>query len=117
MTDPWSISPPFRRAGVSPAWALRTRGPDECRLLWKDFQRRNLVPFELEQVSKINGAAGKVPSQVAGDDCLPVLLFARERLAGVLKLCRGARLPLFDCRSAFVSVPLVLHDGIFSKAL
>src|SRR5262249_44610579 len=82
-----------------------------------DFQRRDLVPFELEEESKVNGAAGKIANQVAGDDGLPVLLFARERLTGVLILCRGVRLPRFDCGSAFVSVPLVLHDGIFSETL
>jgi hypothetical protein len=89
--------------------------PRHVRLL-DDFQRRNLVPFELEKVSKVNGAAGKISNQVAGDDYLPVLLFARERLTGVLILCRGVRLPRFDCGPAFVVVPLVLHDGIFSEA-
>src|SRR2546427_9541975 len=65
--------------------------------LWDDFQRRNLVPFEFEKESKVNGAAGKISNQMAGDDRLPVLLFARERLACVFILGRGIRLPLFDC--------------------
>src|SRR3989442_15097150 len=85
--------------------------------LWDDFQRRNLVPFEFEKESKVNGAAGKISNQMAGDDRLPVLRFARERLACVFILGRGIRLPLFDCGPAFVGVPLVLHDGIFSEAL
>src|SRR2546425_5378584 len=54
---------------------------------------------------------------MAGNDRLPVLLFARNRLACVFILCRGIRLPLFDCGPAFVGVPLVLHDGIFSETL
>src|SRR5688572_1886135 len=84
---------------------------------WNDLQRRNLVPFELEKVSKVNGAAGKVSNQVASHDYLLVLLFTDERLTGVLILCRGVRLPLFDCGPAFVSVPLVFHDGTFCETL
>ena len=75
---------------------------------WYDFQPRNLVPFEFEKEPKVNGAAGKVSNQMAGNNCLSVLLFARDRLACVFILCRGIRLPLFDCGPAFVSVPLVL---------
>ena len=52
---------------------------------------------------------------VAGHDYLPVLRFACERLTRILILCRGGGFPLFDCGLAFVSVPLVLHDGIFSE--
>src|SRR6266849_2752223 len=85
--------------------------------LWDYFQRRNLVPLEFEKESKVNGAAGKISNQMAGDDLLPVLLFARERLACVFILGRGIRLPLFDCGPAFVGVPLVLHEGIFSETL
>src|SRR2546430_2143431 len=61
--------------------------------------------------------AGKVSNQMAGHDCLPVLPFARERLACVFMLCRGIRLPLFDGGLAFVGVSLVLHDCIFSETL
>jgi hypothetical protein len=84
---------------------------------WYDFQRRNLVPFEFEKESKVNRAAGKLSHQMAGDDRLPLLLFARERLACVFILCRGIRLPRFDCGPATVRVPLVLHDGIVSETL
>src|ERR1051325_8003928 len=82
-----------------------------------DFQRHNLVPLELEKVSKINRAAGKISNQVAGEHCLPVLLFARERLTGVLIFFSYVAFPLLDRRPAFVRVPLVLHDGIFSETL
>src|SRR5882672_4988584 len=91
---------------------LRTRNPSRY-----DLQRSNLPTFECEEESKVSGAAGKVSNQMAGDDRLPLLLFARERLACVFILCRGIRLPLFDCGPAFVGVPLVRHDGIFSEAL
>ena len=88
--------------------------------LGDNFQRRNLVPFELfelEKESKVNGAAGKISNQVAGDNYYPVLLFARDRLAGVFVFGRSTRLPLLDRRSAFVGVSLILHDGIFSETL
>src|SRR6266404_4016394 len=90
--------------------------PGRSRPSRNDFQRRDLVAFKLEKESKVNRASGKVPDQMAGDDRLSVLLFARQRLACVLILCRGIRLPRFDCGPAFVGVPLVLHDGIFSEA-
>lgn len=82
-----------------------------------DFQRRNLVSFEFEEESKINGAAGKVSNQMAGDDRFPVLLFTRGGLARVFILCRGVGFPLFDCGPAFVGMPLVLHGGVFGEAL
>ena len=85
--------------------------------LGDNFQRRNLVPFELEKESKVNGAAGKISNQVAGDNYYPVLLFARDRLAGVFVFGRSTRLPLLDRRSALVGVSLILHDGIFSETL
>ena len=85
--------------------------------LWDDFQRCDLVAFEFEVEPEINGAAGKVSNQMAGDDRLPVLLLARERLTCVFILCRGVRPPRFDCGPTFVSVPLVLYDGIVSEAL
>ena len=85
--------------------------------LWDDFQRRNLVPFEFEKESKVNGAAGKISNEVAGDNYYPVLLFARDRLAGVFVFGRSTRLPLLDRRSALVGVSLILHDGIFSETL
>ena len=83
---------------------------------WYDLQRRNLVPFEFEKESKVNRAAGKVSNQMAGDDCLSVPIFACQRLACVLIPGRHIRLPLFDSGPAFVSMPLILHDGIFSEA-
>src|ERR1051326_8327447 len=82
-----------------------------------DLQRCNLVPFELEKISKVNGAAGKVSNQMAGNNRRSVLLFACERLACVFIFCRGIRLPLFDGSPAFVGVPLILHDGILSETL
>jgi hypothetical protein len=95
----------------------RACGVKWAKTLWDDFQRRNLGPFKLEKESKVNGATGKVSNQVARDDYLPVLLFAGDRLTGVLILCRGVRLPLFDCGPALVGLPLVLHDGILSETL
>jgi peptidoglycan/LPS O-acetylase OafA/YrhL len=80
-----------------------------------DFQRCDLVAFESEEESEIHGAAGKVAGEPAGDDDLPVLLFARERLARVLVLGRGIRFPLFDRGPALVGVPLVFHDGRFCE--
>ena len=85
--------------------------------LGDNFQRRNLVPFELEKESKVNGAAGKISNQVAGDNNYPVLLFARDRLAGVFVFGRSPCLPLLDRRPALVGVSLILHDGIFSETL
>jgi hypothetical protein len=85
--------------------------------LGDNFQRRNLVAFELEKESKVNGTAGKISNQVAGDNYYPVLLFARDRLAGVFVFGRSTRLPLLDRRSALVGVSLILHDGIFSETL
>ena len=82
-----------------------------------NFQRRDLISFQFEEVSKIYGAAGKVPGEPAGDDSLSVLLFARERLARVFILCRGICLPFFDRGRALVGVSLVLHDGIFNETL
>src|SRR6267154_2929496 len=81
------------------------------------FQRRDLVAFKFEKESKVHRTAGKVSNQMAGDDRLPLLLFARNWLACVFILCRGIRLPLSDCGPAFVGVPLVLHDGIVSETL
>src|ERR1051326_4492336 len=49
-----------------------------------DFQRCDLVAFQLKKVSKVNRAAGKVSNQLAGDDRLSVLFLARQRLARVL---------------------------------
>ena len=95
----------------------RLRGRFPVRPLRDDFQRLNLVPCEREEESKVNRTAGKVPNQMTGDDRLPVLLVARERLACVLILCRGIRLPGFDGGASTVSVALVLHDGIFSETL
>ena len=51
-----------------------------------DFQRRDFVPFEFKEESKIHWTAGKVTREPAGDDNFAVLLLARERLAGVLIL-------------------------------
>ena len=85
--------------------------------LGDDFQRRNLVAFKFKEEPKVNGAAGKISNQMAGDDCTSVLLCARQWLAGVLILCRDVRLPLLDCGPALMGVALVLHDGIFSEAL
>ena len=45
--------------------------------LRNNFQRRNLVAFKLEEEPKVNRAAGKVSHQMAGDNRLSVLLFAR----------------------------------------
>src|SRR5438093_7376469 len=106
------VSEQAKRAGRD---AEKVRGAG--RPSWYDFQRRNLVPFEFEKEPKVNGAAGKVSNQMASNNRLSVLLFARERLACVFILCRGIRLPLFDCGPASVGVPLVLHDGIFSQTL
>src|SRR6185436_13982339 len=78
---------------------------------------RDLVAFKFEEESKVHRAAGKVSNQMAGDDRLPLLLFARNWLTCVFILCRGIRLPLFDCGPAFVGMPLVLHSGVFSKAV
>ena len=83
--------------------------------LGDNFQRRNLVPFELKKESKVNGAAGKISNQVVGDNYLPILLFARDRLVGVFVFGRSPRLPLLDRRSAVVGVSLILHDGISVK--
>ena len=64
----------------------------------------NLVTLQPEKISQVNRTAGKVSNQMAGHDRLPVPLFARNWLACVFILCRGIRLPLFDCGPAFVSV-------------
>ena len=106
------VSEQAKRAGRD-AEKVRPAG----RPSWYDFQRRNLVPFEFEEEPKVNGAAGKVSNQMAGDDRLPLLRFARNWLACVFILGRGIRLPLFDCGPAFMGVALVLHDGIFSETL
>src|ERR1700719_2779270 len=83
------------------------------RRSWDDFQRRDLVAFELEEETKVSGAAGEITGKPAGDDSLSILLFARERLARicVFSLC----LPFLDGGQAVVGVALVLHDGVFSK--
>src|SRR5437867_1841502 len=102
----------FSRTAIFEQWSNRIDHPS-----WNDFQRRDLVAFKFEKESKVHRTAGKVSNQMAGDDRLPLLLFARDWLASVFILCRGNRLPLFDCGSAFVSVPLVLHDGIVRETL
>ena len=84
--------------------------------LRNDFQRGNLFSFEFEKESKVNGAAGKIPNQMAGDDRPSVLLFTREGLGGVIILCRGIRLPCFDGSPASMGVALVFHNGILSEA-
>src|SRR5258708_12129501 len=104
----------IKSQSASPSTQPTSRALDR---LWDDFQRRNPVPFQCEKEPKVNRAAGKVSNQMAGNNRLSVLLFARERLACVFILCRNIPLPLFDCGPAFVGVPLVLHDGIFSETL
>ena len=82
-----------------------------------DFQGRNLVTFQFEEESKVNGAPGKVSGESAGNDSFPVLLFTREWLARVFVLIRSIALPLLYCSAALVGLSLVLHDRIFSEAL
>src|SRR5947208_2320589 len=102
----------FSRTAIFEQWSNRID-----HLSRNDFQRRDLVAFKFEKESKVNRTAGKVSNQMAGDDRLPLLLFARNWLACVFILCRGIRLPFSDCGPAFVGVPLVLHDGIVSETL
>jgi hypothetical protein len=63
---------------------------------WDNFKRRDLVAFEFEEESKIDGTAGKVAGEPACDDRPPVRSSAREWLARVLILGRNIRLPLLD---------------------
>jgi len=65
-----------RSDGVFESQLPNSSGYSSTTCLRENFQRRNLIPFELEKVSKVNRAAGKVSDQVAGDDRLPVFPFA-----------------------------------------
>src|ERR1043166_115016 len=85
--------------------------------LWDNLQRCDLVTVEFEKESKVDGAAGEIAGEAAGDDILAVLAPTRERFARVLILGRGFRLPLSDGVAALVDMPLILHDGVLGEAL
>ena len=61
-------------------------GRDLILFSGNNFKCRDPVAFKLEKESKVNWTAGKVADKMAGHNDLPVLLFAPERLTGVLIL-------------------------------
>jgi hypothetical protein len=74
-----------QRAGKA-SWPGCLKGSGGSRPSRNDFQRRDLVAFEFEEIPKVCRAPAKVPDQMAGDDRLSILLFAPEGFARVFIL-------------------------------
>src|SRR3989442_12493242 len=82
-----------------------------------NLERHDPVAVELEDELKVDGAAGEIAGELAGDDGLRAFPGGRERLDRVLVFLPGLRLPLLDRCQASVRLAFVPHDGVFSETL
>src|SRR6185436_942370 len=66
---------------------------------------------------KVDGTAGEIPGEPAGDDGLVAFLHGGERLDRVVVFFPGLSLPLFYGGQTFDRLSFIPHDGILGKAL